>query len=88
MRISRDESRPAEEDGKLSHESWVEWVKRTTHIVEEQLAKTGLDDWVTAVRRKLWRWAGHLATEARPAARSGCYQVQAGCFSKWGVEGW
>ena len=45
----------------MDHETWVEWIVRTTGIVEGQLGKAGLDDWCTAVRRKKWRWAGHLA---------------------------
>eukprot|EP00973_Karenia_brevis_P083001 11508050-Karenia_brevis.AAC.1 len=30
-------------------------------MVEECQQKLGLDDWVTAARRRKWRWAGHVA---------------------------
>ena len=60
---AEDEPEPEEthEERDLEHEPWIEWLIRTTGIVEAQLGKLGLDDWVTAVRRKKWRWAGHLA---------------------------
>ena len=45
----------------MSHETWIEWIVRTAGIVEGHLNRTGLDDWVTAARRKYWRWAGHIA---------------------------
>jgi hypothetical protein len=49
------------EETEMGHEPWLEWIIRTTGIVEAHLGRIGLDDWVTAVRRKKWRWAGHLA---------------------------
>ena len=42
-------------------ETWVEWITRTTRHAEDHLNRAGLDDWVTAVKKKKWRWAGHLA---------------------------
>ena len=54
-----DEPEPleAECEQHMSHETWIDWMIRTTGIVVEQLSRTGLDDWVTAARRKNWRWA-------------------------------
>ena len=60
---SGDVPEPEEVEGEAeqNHEDWVAWVKRTTHVAEECFKQAGLEDWVTAVRRKHWRWAGHLA---------------------------
>ena len=51
---SEDGPEPGEvtEDLDLGLEPWVDWIIRTTGIVEGQLGKLALDDWVTAVRRK------------------------------------
>jgi hypothetical protein len=57
--ISEPEEIECEAD--MTQESWLDWIRRTTKVAEEHLHKSGLDDWVTAVRRKKWRWAGHLA---------------------------
>lgn len=58
-----DISEPEEIEGEadMTEESWLDWIRRTTKVAEEHLHKSGLDDWVTAVGRKKWRWAGHLA---------------------------
>ena len=58
-----DVPEPDEQDDErlMKHVTWVDWIIRTTGIVEEHLRKTGLDDWCTAVRKKKMRWAGHLA---------------------------
>jgi hypothetical protein len=53
------ENTDAEEDD--MKESWVEWMKRTTGALEEQLKKADIDEWVAAQRRRKWRWAGHTA---------------------------
>ena len=53
------ENTDAEEDD--MKESWVEWMKRTTGALEKQLKKADIDEWVTAQRRRKWRWAGHTA---------------------------
>ena len=42
-------------------ETWVEWLKRTTGIVEKQLKAAGLDDWVVSQRKRKWAFAGHVA---------------------------
>ena len=55
---SLSETCPAEEDGK---ESWVDWLKRTTHLVESELREIGILDWVTNYKRRKWRWAYKLA---------------------------
>ena len=46
---------------KKQEESWVDWIQRCTRIVEHQLGKAGVDDWVAAQRRRKWRLAGHTA---------------------------
>ena len=35
-------------------------MKRTARLVESQLEKACLEDWVTTWRRKQWRWAGKV----------------------------
>ena len=42
-------------------ESWLEWIKLATNIVEIHLKKSGIDDWVTAQRRSKYKWAGHVS---------------------------
>ena len=59
--VSEPEVEFEPEEADMSHEAWLDWVKRTTQFVEEQLIKTGLEDWVRATRRKIWTWAGHTA---------------------------
>ena len=59
--VSEPEAELEQEEADMSHEAWLDWVKRTTQFVEEQLIKTGLEDWVRAIRRRIWRWAGHTA---------------------------
>ena len=48
------ENTDADEDD--MEESWVEWMKRTTGALKEDI-----DEWVAAQRRRKWRWAGHTA---------------------------
>jgi hypothetical protein len=42
-------------------ESWVQWKRRTTREALDILEKIGIPDWADEQRRRLWRWAGHLA---------------------------
>ena len=42
----------AGEDEPNETESWVDWIKRTTTYVEEQLLKAQVSDWVTEQRRR------------------------------------
>lgn len=42
-------------------ESWVDWIRRATNIAEEHLKNTRLEDWVCGQRKRLFRWAGHVA---------------------------
>ena len=43
-------------------EDWVDWIKRSTRDVENRLEKLNLNDWVTTVRQRQWRWARTLVT--------------------------
>ena len=49
------------EDGDV--ESWVDWLRRTTHEAEDRLAKLNMDDWITIHRQKKLEWARKLAME-------------------------
>ena len=42
-------------------ETWVEWIRRTTGMMEKQLHAASLDDWVAAQRKRKWSFAGHVA---------------------------
>ena len=42
-------------------ETYVEWLVRSTGVVEERREEAGVDDWIVAQRRRYWRWAGHVA---------------------------
>ena len=48
------------EEGQLE-ETYVEWLVRSTGVVEERREEAGVEDWVAAQRRRYWRWAGHVA---------------------------
>ena len=50
-----------EAEEKTETETWVEWIRRCTHIVEHHLKQASIDDWVVAQRRRKWRFAGHTA---------------------------
>ena len=41
-----DQEEEEGEDDLQEGETWVEWLKRTTGVLEDQLRKTGLEDWV------------------------------------------
>ena len=49
------------DDRMSAGESWVEWIRRSTHIAEVALTKAGVSDWVVGHRKRLWRFAGHTA---------------------------
>ena len=53
---------PNENDDDL--EPWAEWIKRCTRLVENQMKRLNLEDWVTLQRRRKWRWARKLATKS------------------------
>ena len=38
-------------------EPWVDWIRRTTHVVEEKLGNLGMDDWIARYRRAKWNFA-------------------------------
>ena len=42
-------------------ETWVQWIQRSTGIVDNQLKKASIDDWIVAQRKRKWRLAGHTA---------------------------
>ena len=46
-------------------EPWVDWIKRCTRSAEEHMRNLGLDDWITIQRRREWRWARTVATNAQ-----------------------
>ena len=45
-------------------ETWEQWIRRTTHEAERHFKKLGVDDWVTYQRRRKWRWAMRVSSDA------------------------
>jgi hypothetical protein len=39
----------------------VDWIQRVTHEAEEQMHRYDVPCWVEEVRRRKFRWAGHVA---------------------------
>ena len=46
-------------------ESWVQWKQRATREALEVIDKIGIPDWADEQRRRLWRWAGHVARRGK-----------------------
>ena len=44
-------------------ESWVDWIKRTTHETEQLIQSLGIEDWVFQQRRRKWRWVQRVALD-------------------------
>ena len=42
-------------------EPWADWIRRTTHRVEEQARKLNLQSWVVKARAAKWKWARIVA---------------------------
>ena len=47
----------AEEDGL---ETWVDWIRRVTHSVENSLKKLKIRPWIEQARKRKWKFAGEL----------------------------
>ena len=65
-RLVFQESSQSEEEGSgldegQLEETYVEWLVRSTGVVEERREEAGVDDWIVAPRRRYWLWAGHVA---------------------------
>lgn len=43
-------------DNEEQLEDWVEWIRRVTHRVENQMSKLKLEPWIAKARRIKWRW--------------------------------
>ena len=43
-------------------ETWVDWIRRTTHETEELLKRLDIEDWLTTQRRRKFKWALKVAT--------------------------
>ena len=52
---------PASEVDGVEGETWVEYVQRATHKVEDVMTRFGSQDWIALHRTKKWRFAGHTA---------------------------
>ena len=42
-------------------EGWIDWLKRTAKIIDDEIDRGRLVDWVQEQRRRKWRWAVHVA---------------------------
>ena len=58
-------SNSSEEDDEVDdqevRESWVQWKRRVTGEALDASKKIGLPDWADEQRRRIFRWAGHVA---------------------------
>jgi hypothetical protein len=70
----------APEKGDEELEPWVDWIRRVTHEIEENLERAGLEDWVLTQRRRKFRWAGHVCRrdDGRWSTRLLMWQPEAG----------
>ena len=48
----------------VATESWIAWVKRTTHTAEDKLAELGIRSWVDKHKVAKWKWAERLGRMA------------------------
>ena len=48
------------DDDEDESESWVEWVRRVTHEAQDKMDLFAIPCWVEDVRRRKFRWAGHI----------------------------
>ena len=60
---SSEDEEEAEDSAKeeMEIEPWHQWVQRVTKLALKEMQKAGVSDWVCAVRRQIWRLAGHIA---------------------------
>ena len=49
-----------EEDSRDELEPWVEWIKRVTHNVENNLKRLKIRTWVEQARKRKWKFAAEL----------------------------
>jgi hypothetical protein len=54
-----DHETPEEDDGDLL-EPWVEWIRRVTHNVENNLKRLNIKTWMEQARKRKWRFAAEL----------------------------
>jgi hypothetical protein len=68
-RDGRDDNRNDDDDiqtQSVELEPWTDWIKRTTHWAEAQVKQLKLENWLTQIWRRRWRWAAGIAKhEAR-----------------------
>jgi len=60
LRMVLGHGRRQDDEGAL--ESWVDWVRRTTHEAEEILQSFGVETWDVTVKRRKWRWARRIGS--------------------------
>lgn len=72
------------EDDKLNEETWVDWIKRSTGIVQSQLEKASISDWIIGQRVRKWRLAGHTArrSDGRWSTAVLTWQPSGGCRNR------
>ena len=51
------------EDEDVALEPWVDFLKRTTRLVEDKLMAAGEKEWLASWRIRKWRWAGKLVSQ-------------------------
>ena len=55
-----DEDNETPEDNRDTLEPWVEWIRRVTHSVENNLKRLNIKTWAEQGRKRKWRFATEL----------------------------
>ena len=53
-----------DEGSQYELEPWCEFLKRVTHVAEQQASAAGLQEWLSTWRKRSWRWARKVATDS------------------------
>ena len=54
-------------------ETWTDWLKRTTHYMEEQMLSIGIKDWVTQYKIANGRWHRRTSKLEKANGQNECY---------------
>ena len=51
-----------ESNNTVELETWVDWIKRVTHAVEDELSRMKIKNWVQQIRSRRWNYFGRVLT--------------------------
>ena len=72
------------EDEVKEQETWIEWLRRRTHVAEDLLASLKIDDWITSQRKRKFSFTGHLLrrTDGRWSTTLVGWSPEGGCRAR------